>query len=579
MMFRSALRGIAVAGALALFALAPGLLVPGSAQAGDELAAAEGEYAIDQFYDELAPYGEWVEHPRYGYVWLPRTIAPDWQPYTVGSWVYTDDHGWYWDSNEPFAWAVYHYGRWGFEADYGWYWVPGDTWAPAWVQWRYGDEYVGWAPEGPAETAGYAYGGPARYVPPPPQEAWTFVQPRYLTEPAVRTYAVPRVNISIVFSRTTFVSRPRYRNGYLYNYGMPRDHWQRVTHRHLEPRRVYRGRYRTRPAVWHRGPHRGVYVYAPRVKKGVHPQRRPTRVVAHKPSRANAKVNARSEKARIERRNRAAGFKPPNPLGPRGLMNPNYRGPGANSAPIGNYKAFEGRKPAQAKSRAAAERKGRPAARKVTKSKEGPPKSSTSKLAKSKLAKSKSESSKVASPAHRKSAAPGNRAMTLAPANAARPGFAGQGRHPLAQPKTGIGPKPSQIRWTPSDLPAAKPQSSKPRASAPKAAAPKATAPKASKSKASKSKPSRASKRKVSPAKAARPAKTKANKPNTAHAKPSFRSAPKPGAKAAKSVKSRSARPVAKSIKGGGKSGKSRKRSADRGKSCKSNPKSCGPRG
>ena len=67
--------------------------------------------------------------------------------------LYTEEYGWYWDSYEPFAWAVYHYGRWGFDPAYNWYWVPGDTWSPAWVQWRYGDQYVGWAPEPP-----HAYG-------------------------------------------------------------------------------------------------------------------------------------------------------------------------------------------------------------------------------------------------------------------------------------------------------------------------------------------------------------------------------------------------------------------------------------
>ena len=24
------------------------------------------------FYDELGPYGSWVEYPSYGYVWIPR---------------------------------------------------------------------------------------------------------------------------------------------------------------------------------------------------------------------------------------------------------------------------------------------------------------------------------------------------------------------------------------------------------------------------------------------------------------------------------------------------------------------------
>ncbi|HEX4138962.1 MAG TPA: DUF6600 domain-containing protein, partial [Candidatus Methylacidiphilales bacterium] len=38
-------------------------------------------------------------------------------------------------------------------------WVPGYTWAPAWVSWRYGDGYVGWAPLPPDSLAGIDYSG------------------------------------------------------------------------------------------------------------------------------------------------------------------------------------------------------------------------------------------------------------------------------------------------------------------------------------------------------------------------------------------------------------------------------------
>jgi hypothetical protein len=95
-------------------------------------------------------------------LWL--SVPENWRPFTVGHWIYTDEYGWYWDLPEPFAWALYHYGRWGFDPAYGWYWVPGDTWAPAWVQWRYGTDYVGWAPLEPHSYRGYAYGGPAAYA-------------------------------------------------------------------------------------------------------------------------------------------------------------------------------------------------------------------------------------------------------------------------------------------------------------------------------------------------------------------------------------------------------------------------------
>lgn len=108
-------------------------------------AAIEVEVGTDQFYDELAPYGDWVRY-RGGYVFVPADVDERWRPYAVGRWAYTDDYGWMWISDEPFGWATYHYGRWGYAEDLGWYWVPGRVWAPAWVSWRKGPDYVVWAP-------------------------------------------------------------------------------------------------------------------------------------------------------------------------------------------------------------------------------------------------------------------------------------------------------------------------------------------------------------------------------------------------------------------------------------------------
>ncbi len=48
------------------------------------------------------------------------------------------------------AWATYHYGGWDFDPQFGWYWMPQIQWAPAWVSWREGGGYVGWAPLGPS---------------------------------------------------------------------------------------------------------------------------------------------------------------------------------------------------------------------------------------------------------------------------------------------------------------------------------------------------------------------------------------------------------------------------------------------
>jgi len=99
------------------------------------------------FYDRLAQFGSWIEVDRYGYVWQPLAAVsdPSWRPYLHGHWAYTDE-GWTWISNEPFGWATYHYGRWARLRRLGWVWMPGDQWAPAWVSWRYSDQFIGWAP-------------------------------------------------------------------------------------------------------------------------------------------------------------------------------------------------------------------------------------------------------------------------------------------------------------------------------------------------------------------------------------------------------------------------------------------------
>ena len=92
---------------------------------------------VDMFYDDLAPYGRWVEVDGPGPVWVPYHVAADWRPYQLGHWVYTD-YGWTWASDEDWGWAVYHYGRWNFDASYGWVWAPGSEWGPAWVAWHEG---------------------------------------------------------------------------------------------------------------------------------------------------------------------------------------------------------------------------------------------------------------------------------------------------------------------------------------------------------------------------------------------------------------------------------------------------------
>lgn len=103
--------------------------------------------ATADFYAPLTPVGTWVEIHDYGRCWRPASVTVGWRPYCDGDWVWTDC-GWYWESDEPWAWACYHYGTWVYADDY-WYWVPGIEWSPAWVYWRVGGGYCGWAPYPP----------------------------------------------------------------------------------------------------------------------------------------------------------------------------------------------------------------------------------------------------------------------------------------------------------------------------------------------------------------------------------------------------------------------------------------------
>jgi hypothetical protein len=134
------------------------------------------------FHDDLAPYGRWVDHRIYGIVWVPDSGRPDWHPYYDGRWIWTSDYGWYWHSYEPYGWATYHYGYWALTSDYGWVWVPGYVWGPAWVEWRYGGGYAGWAPMPPPERGSRAEVSAS---------AWIFVTESNFARGNVRAHRVP----------------------------------------------------------------------------------------------------------------------------------------------------------------------------------------------------------------------------------------------------------------------------------------------------------------------------------------------------------------------------------------------------
>ena len=180
--------GLVIAGSVVLAA------APARAQPGDDYDSDSGEppgeaiSSVDVFYDQLSPYGYWVQDPQAGTVFIPS--QDNYVPYRDGHWDYTDV-GLVWTSNEPFAWATSHYGRWFFSNTFSrWGWVPDTTWGPSWVDWRETDGYFGWAPLPPEGLidAGYTV----------PLFAWAFAPSAHLCDAGVSRFFVPRARVEVL---------------------------------------------------------------------------------------------------------------------------------------------------------------------------------------------------------------------------------------------------------------------------------------------------------------------------------------------------------------------------------------------
>jgi hypothetical protein len=105
------------------------------------------DYAYEADAASFEDYGSWVYVGSVGRnCWRP-TVAPDWRPYSSGTWRWTPA-GLTWVSYEPWGWLPYHYGSWTLDASFGWCWLPGSAYSPAWVYWSYTPGYIGWCPVG-----------------------------------------------------------------------------------------------------------------------------------------------------------------------------------------------------------------------------------------------------------------------------------------------------------------------------------------------------------------------------------------------------------------------------------------------
>jgi hypothetical protein len=166
-----------------------------SARADLEVSASVSIRAEADFYAPLTPHGGWIEVNSYGRCWRPAEVAVGWRPYCSGHWIWTDC-GWYWASDEPWAWACYHYGSWVYDPVYFWVWVPGVEWGPAWVSWRVGGGYIGWAPLPPPRLS-VAVAAPH----------FVFVEVNRFSDPVRPSTVV--VNNTTIINKTTVINNVR----------------------------------------------------------------------------------------------------------------------------------------------------------------------------------------------------------------------------------------------------------------------------------------------------------------------------------------------------------------------------------
>ncbi|MCF0074513.1 hypothetical protein LZD49_28770 [Dyadobacter sp. CY261] len=181
------------------------------------------------FYDELSPYGRWTRNPQYGSVWIPD-VPRGFQPYSTSGYWEVTEYGNTWVSEYDWGWAPFHYGRWSYDDYNGWFWIPDYEWGPAWVNWRSGGGYYGWAPLGPGVNINVSINIPSFW--------WVFVPQRYITSPRWHSYCAPPRRVSHYYNNTVIINNYYRSNNRTYVYGPRRDEIERVTRRSVPVRTI-----------------------------------------------------------------------------------------------------------------------------------------------------------------------------------------------------------------------------------------------------------------------------------------------------------------------------------------------------
>jgi hypothetical protein len=179
-----------------------------------------------QFYSSLQPHGEWIELDYDLYAWQPNNVGYSWRPYSDGRWEWTRN-GWYWVSYEPFGWATYHYGRWFYDDYYGWLWLPDTEWGPSWVEWRYNDNYIGWAPLPPYASFNnysgihFSFNWNSGYY------HWNFVNYHNFRHHKINVHIVNNYRCYNIFNNTKYRTNYYDRDGRIVNGGVDRNFVER----------------------------------------------------------------------------------------------------------------------------------------------------------------------------------------------------------------------------------------------------------------------------------------------------------------------------------------------------------------
>ncbi len=192
--------------------------------------AQEVNVSFQVFYDQLSPYGQWLNYPNYGYVWIPDAGA-DFVPYsTEGHWIYTD-YGWTWVSDYNWGWAPFHYGRWGYDNSYGWFWAPDYEWGPSWVTWRRSEGYYGWEPMEPGISISASFGSGYNNH----NDHWMFVRDRDIDRSDVNHYYINRSDHDRIIRNSSVINKTYVDNSRHTTYvaGPAKDDVQKVTGRRV----------------------------------------------------------------------------------------------------------------------------------------------------------------------------------------------------------------------------------------------------------------------------------------------------------------------------------------------------------